>query len=118
MANISKPQAAEQTTLEKMQARREGWKNKPEPPRKGTKKMAKKVVKPAKEPKAMKLTDAEVTRQALAAHFGGPKPKQPVPTGYEGLKRLTGAGFTGASILSTEMTDGYGDAPVGVSVRV
>jgi hypothetical protein len=27
----------------------------------------------------------EVTRRALAAHFGGPKPTEPIPTGYEAL---------------------------------
>lgn len=76
-------------------------------------KLKKKVMKRAKE---KPLSDDEVTRQALAAHFGGAKPKQAVPTGYEGLKRLVGPGFVGVAVLGTEMTDGDGQATVGKSL--
>jgi len=64
-----------------------------------------------------KLTPDEVTRQALAAHFGGPKPTQPIPTGYEGLRRLQGPGLVGAAVMGVPMSDDEGHGTVGVSVR-
>jgi hypothetical protein len=79
--------------------------------------LKKKVAKRRAAAKEKPLSDDEVTRQALAAHFGGPKPKQKVPTGYEGLKAMFGPGFVGAPVMGVDMSEGSGNAPVGVSLR-